>query len=103
MYHFEHKNNAGDNVSVTIIVLTLLWQYHLRNLLCSTTKASVSLATWTMYQQWNFPRRSTLQVIYKENEMKAVIEKGLLASMECHMRQNLIITEILKSMMEIHD
>ena len=32
--------------------------------------------------------------------MKAVIENGL---MECDMGQNLVITEIRKSMMEIHD
>ena len=71
MFHFEHNNIACDEVSVTIIVLRLWWHYHPRSLLYSTTKASVYLATWSRYQHWNCARSWTLQVICKENEMKA--------------------------------
>ena len=102
-YHFEHNNIGCGNIIVTIIVLTLWWHYHLRDFFVRPPKHLFAWAKGPCITMAIIHENRLCKLFFKENKTKAVIEKGLLASMECHMGQNLINTEVHKSVMEMHN
>ena len=95
--------NTTILLTITSLLRLSFWRYDyiITSGVCCVWSAK-HLFLWLLQYHWSCQRKSTFQFIHRE-KMKAVINNGLPASMDCHMGQNLIITEIHKSMMEIQN